>query len=312
MTTNFPSQTPLILVVDDDRSLRTLLRVALEEEGYQVAEATNGEVGLAEFKHLLPDMVLLDAMMPVMDGFTCCSQLRTFPSAKHLPVLMITVLDDAESVDRAFLCGATDYITKPIHWAVLRQRVSRLLQGSQARQKIGQFSELLDKQTQRECLFRDITRRLSQSFTLSEMGSEIRLEIFEVFMAEIRDFFQVDRVLLHHKNDAWSISDSIFFEEYTGKYSLVNSGFDYEKIIDWQNFKLMILPDIFQDETSESISQHYEQMNVRAALVAPVCIQGEFWGLLEAHQSNSREWEAAEIELFADFAHLLSLGLGQL
>ncbi len=121
---------PLVLVVDDDKSMRILLRKAMEQEGYQVAEASEGEQALAAYTRLHPDIVLLDALMPVMDGFTCCAQLQKLPGGARTPVLMITGLEDRESVDRAFVVGATDYVTKPIHWAVLRQRVRRLIQQS--------------------------------------------------------------------------------------------------------------------------------------------------------------------------------------
>jgi PleD family two-component response regulator len=143
---------PLILVVDDDRSMRSLLRLALEEEGYKLAEANNGEQGLREFMRQQPDMVLLDGVMPIMDGFTCCRKLREVTGTDYPPVLMITVLDDPDSVDQAFDAGTTDYITKPIHWAVLRQRVRRLLQVSHQHQKVAQITESLKKQTQRERL----------------------------------------------------------------------------------------------------------------------------------------------------------------
>ena len=120
----------LILVVDDDKSIRMLLRIALEQEGYQVLEAQDGKACLAAYQHRQPDAILLDAVMPVMDGFACCSQLRTFPGGDRTPVLMVTVLDEPDAVERAFAVGATDYITKPIHWAVLRHRVRHLLQQS--------------------------------------------------------------------------------------------------------------------------------------------------------------------------------------
>jgi signal transduction histidine kinase/response regulator of citrate/malate metabolism len=73
-------------------------------------------------------MILMDALMPVVDGFTCCDRLTQAWGDTCPPILMITALDDRAAVDRAFQAGATDYITKPIHWAVLRQRVRRLLQ----------------------------------------------------------------------------------------------------------------------------------------------------------------------------------------
>ena len=123
---------PLVLVVDDDRFMRLQLRKAMEQGGYVVAEAKNGEQALDLYTKINPDVVLLDALMPVMDGFNCCKQMRCLPSKHPTPILMITALEDPESVDLAFEVGATDYVTKPIHWAVLRQRVRHLLQVSQA------------------------------------------------------------------------------------------------------------------------------------------------------------------------------------
>ena len=123
---------PLVLVVDDDRFMRLQLREAMEQGGYIVTEAENGEQALDLYTKINPDVVLLDALMPVMDGFNCCKQMRCLPRKHPTPILMITALEDPESVDLAFEVGATDYVTKPIHWAVLRQRVRHLLQVSQA------------------------------------------------------------------------------------------------------------------------------------------------------------------------------------
>lgn len=136
---------PLVLIVDDDRMMRNLLRRAVEKEGYRTVEAISGEDALAVYQNLKPSLILLDASMPGMDGFECCSEIRKLASEvirttfvdssrsipgnlpEHCPVLMITALDDSESVDRAFESGATDYMTKPVNWAVLRQRLHRLI-----------------------------------------------------------------------------------------------------------------------------------------------------------------------------------------
>lgn len=119
---------PRILIVDDEKTIRLILRRVMQQDGYQVIEAKNGEECLEICQKQLTDMVLLDAMMPEMDGFTCCAELQKLLGEESPPVLMITVLDDQASVDLAFQVGATDYVTKPIHWAVLRQRVRRLLE----------------------------------------------------------------------------------------------------------------------------------------------------------------------------------------
>lgn len=135
----------LILIVDDDRFMRTQLRQVLEQAGYQVAEAANGEQGLAAYTRLQPDIVLLDAIMPVMDGFTCCNFLRTLPGGDRTPVLMISALDQQDSVARALEAGVVDYLTKPILWAVLSQRVGHILAESRAMEQLRLQTERVKK-----------------------------------------------------------------------------------------------------------------------------------------------------------------------
>ena len=126
-TASLFQQPPIVLVVDDDRITRQLLRRAMEQQGYQVVEACNGEECLQAYQNYQPHIILMDAMMPVMDGFTCCTYLQKLPGGDRTPILMITSLDDKESIARAFAVGATEYVTKPIHWYVLLQRVRRLI-----------------------------------------------------------------------------------------------------------------------------------------------------------------------------------------
>ena len=139
-------QKPLILIADDDRSMRTLLNLAMTEEDYDVVEAKNGEQCLGEYQLCQPDAILLDAVMPDLDGFTCCEKIRQLPGGKLIPILMITVLDDQKSIDQAFNCGATDYITKPIHWAVLSQRIRRLLATNQVLREVQAVKQKLHQQ----------------------------------------------------------------------------------------------------------------------------------------------------------------------
>jgi PleD family two-component response regulator len=104
----------------------------MEGEGYHAVDVSGGEQCLSLCQKELPNIILLDAIMPGMDGFNCCSQLQKTFGDRCPPILMITTLHDQDSVDRAFAAGATDFITKPIHWAVLRQRVNRLLSANQS------------------------------------------------------------------------------------------------------------------------------------------------------------------------------------
>lgn len=124
--------TSFILVVDDDASVRILARAVLEREGWNVQEAENGEVAIASMTNRTPDMVLLDVMMSGIDGFAVCSRIREATGRDRIPVLMMTGLDDKESIGRAYQAGATDFIIKPINWAILGHRVRYMLRASEA------------------------------------------------------------------------------------------------------------------------------------------------------------------------------------
>ncbi len=135
---------PSVLIVDDERNLRRLLTHAMTNEGYRVETASNGNACLGLCQQHLPDLILMDALMPEMDGFTCCQALQDRYGDRCPPVLMITALADTPSVERAFAVGAVDYVTKPIHWAVLRQRVQRVRQTSLVHQELCQARKLIE------------------------------------------------------------------------------------------------------------------------------------------------------------------------
>jgi len=129
-----------ILVVDDDRGARFALRETLVGEGYEVLEATNGQQAVQLCRQNLPDLVILDAVMPVMDGFQACEVIRSLPECATIPILVVTGLHDEASVDKAFIAGATDYISKPINYAVLRRRIDHMLQVYSAEKRVHQLA----------------------------------------------------------------------------------------------------------------------------------------------------------------------------
>ncbi len=123
---------PLMLVVDDDSALRLMMHATLEQSGFDVEEATNCAEGLEAFQRLRPDLVLLDVMMPDGDGFGVCRQIRSMGYGRDVPVVMVTGLDDTSSINVAYQSGATDFVTKPINWAVVGHRVRYILRASHA------------------------------------------------------------------------------------------------------------------------------------------------------------------------------------
>lgn len=127
---------PLFFVVDDDAITRLMLCRFLEQQGYVVRSFTNGHEALDALDGGLPDMVLMDARMPVLSGFDALAILRRRHDTQKLPVLMITGLNDDASVDEAYAAGATDFVAKPIHWAMLRNRVRHLLETVEAERQL--------------------------------------------------------------------------------------------------------------------------------------------------------------------------------
>ncbi|MGZ4968942.1 MAG: putative bifunctional diguanylate cyclase/phosphodiesterase [Methylobacter sp.] len=123
---------PLILTIDDDDMVRLMLRDILSREGFDVLGAADGESGLEMFWKHRPDLVLLDVMMPKMDGFACLKTLRAFSSTSLLPIVMLTGVDDVESIHRSFELGASDFIAKPINWSTLPYRLRYMMRASEA------------------------------------------------------------------------------------------------------------------------------------------------------------------------------------
>ena len=123
---------PTALIIDDDSVVRLLAREVLEQSGWMVDEAENGRIGLEAFVRRRPDLVLLDIVMPERDGFTVCTELRRLPEGMHIPVLIMTGLEDYQSITQAYDAGATDFIVKPINGLLLGHRVRYMLRASQA------------------------------------------------------------------------------------------------------------------------------------------------------------------------------------
>jgi diguanylate cyclase (GGDEF)-like protein/PAS domain S-box-containing protein len=133
MNRNRPAgEQPVVLIVDDDDVQRLLMRETLLACNLLVEEAADGKEALAQFERTSPDLVLMDVKMPRMDGFTACAGMRRLAGGQDAAIVLVTGLDDFESIQQAFDAGATDFITKPVNWPLLSHRVRYLLRAGQA------------------------------------------------------------------------------------------------------------------------------------------------------------------------------------
>ena len=117
----------LIAIVDDDSTLRGIVRSLLEARGYQTIEADSATACLKLCQTICPDLILLDAIMPDVDGFHCCRELRSHFSKDTLPIVMVTGLDNDTTSEKVFAAGANEYIAKPIQWPILFEAIAKLL-----------------------------------------------------------------------------------------------------------------------------------------------------------------------------------------
>jgi len=132
-----------ILIVDDEPAGRDTLEALLMARGYNLAFASNGPEALAKAAELAPDLILLDVMMPDMDGFEVCQRLRTDPLLSEVPVIMVTALDDRDSRLQGIEAGADDFVTKPFDRAELRARVRTIT-------RLNRYRRLLAERTKFE------------------------------------------------------------------------------------------------------------------------------------------------------------------
>ena len=116
-----------ILVVDDEEQNRKLLTSILKAEGYDTETAIDGKNAVENAKNYLPDLILLDVMMPEMDGYEACKAIKSLPETSNIPVVIITALADSDSRLKGLDAGANDFLTKPVGRSELMLRVKNLL-----------------------------------------------------------------------------------------------------------------------------------------------------------------------------------------
>ncbi len=116
-----------ILVVDDEEDLAELVRYNLTKEGFQVTCVGSGELALGEARSQVPDLIVLDLLLPKVDGLDVCKQLKSDPKTQHIPIVMLTAKSEEVDMVTGLECGADDYITKPFSPRVLLARIRSVL-----------------------------------------------------------------------------------------------------------------------------------------------------------------------------------------
>ena len=187
-----------ILVVEDDRNISDLIRMYMEKEGFEVRSAYDGGKAIEEFEKQAPDLVLLDIMLPVMDGWAVCSKIR---ETSKVPIIMLTAKSEVNDRITGLEMGADDYIVKPFEIVTLLVRIEKVLA------RTGRLNQVYR--------FRDLTSG-AENRTLTYAGEPIDLPPLE---------FDVLAVLMKNKNRTVSrerILNEIWGEDYFGDIRTVD------------------------------------------------------------------------------------------
>jgi two-component system, OmpR family, phosphate regulon response regulator PhoB len=151
---------PKILVIEDERSLIEVLTYNLEREGFEVLVALDGQDGLRQAQLKIPDLIVLDLMLPLKPGLEVCRELRVGPRTRNTPIIMVTAKAEESDQLVGFATGADDYVTKPYSMKVLIQRIKKELRRAQAQEEspagalIGSQGVVIDRHSHR-ALFQD-------------------------------------------------------------------------------------------------------------------------------------------------------------
>lgn len=163
-----------ILVIDDDIAINELIKVNLELNGYNVLQAYDGTTGFAIAKQELPDLIILDVMMPEVDGYTVAQRIRQNPTTEETPILMLTALSQINDKVKGFNIGVDDYLVKPFEMEELQVRVKALLKRSRKIPESMATKELL--------VFKEVTL-LPESYSvkISDKIAKLTPIEFEIF-----------------------------------------------------------------------------------------------------------------------------------
>lgn len=207
----------LVLIVDDEYIGRETLQSVLEGEGYELEMAENGLQAIEKAKELLPDVILLDVMMPGMTGFEVCQRIRNDPQIAEIPIIILTALDDRESLLSALKAGADDFISKPFDRYELRARLLGITQLNRYQKLIQERAKLREANTQLLSAYEATIEGWSHALDLrdreteghSRRVTELTVKLAEALGTRNNEIMHIRRGALLHDMGKIGVPDSI-------------------------------------------------------------------------------------------------------
>ncbi|MBI5186991.1 MAG: PAS domain S-box protein [Nitrospinae bacterium] len=280
-----------ILVVEDEEKVQELIRFALEEEGYEVISAENGETGLEMARSAAPDLILLDVLLPGINGFEVCRSLKSGAEFKSIPVLMITALDDVENKVNGFSAGADDYVSKPFNLIELLSRIKSHL-------RTKDLYDIVKTDEEEKSALLDISRALS-----SASGPN---ETLYLIVSKIAGVMEVKRC-------------SIIYIDPQNKHGFVMASHDSREIkhleIDLDKYpeikkvketgEPVIINDVCNDPILFSVRDALNLLSIKSIMAFPIAFKEAIIGTLILRTSRrEKAFNDREIRFCSVIAHL--------
>ncbi|MFT3891069.1 MAG: response regulator [Anaerolineales bacterium] len=187
-----------VLIVDDEESGRQTVESVLEGEGYQIELAENGFQAIEKARRLLPDVILLDVMMPGMTGFEVCQRIRSDPQLAEIPIIILTALDDRESMLSGLKSGADDFISKPFDRFELRARVLGITRLNRYHKLTQERAKLQEAHTQLLAAYEATIEGWSHAMDLRDRETEGHCQRVTDLTVKLAGAFGLDNEAIHH------------------------------------------------------------------------------------------------------------------
>lgn len=309
-----------LLIVDDQPDNLRVLAAILDNQGYKLRKATSGSMALASIQAELPDLILLDIKMPLMDGYEVCARLKADPKTYDIPIIFLSGLDSAADKVKAFELGGADYITRPFQAEEVLVRIKQQLlirqqqqlltaQNIQLQKEIHerqQVEVVLRQQADRERLIAATSQRIRQSLRLTE--------ILDTAVAEVRQILRADRVFILQMESDQShtvVAESVDSTYPSALHPLrqINCERCWQMI--YYHNQVNIINDCLTNAT-QPFCQGVNSLQTRAQLAVPIPQRERVWGLLFVHHcADMRVWQTWEIDLLEQLTDQLAIAIQQ-
>lgn len=320
---------PSVLVVDDDDTNRYVLARRLEEHGCAVSMAVDGQDALEKIPAMSLDLILLDVLMPRVDGRQVLARLKTDPSLRHIPVIMLSALDDLQVIVQCLELGAEDYLAKPFNPTILKARISAALdrkrlhdEREQARHTLEAFNETLERRVEEATgnlleTNRVLERRLIELSGMIDVAKSI-ISVLDL-NALLTGIMELSKKIVRAEASSLLIADhetkTLRFHVATGPVGKAISGGTVEfgrGIAGYvgQTGESVLIPDAYEDSRFDPSYDRKTGFRTRSILTVPLKTAERIIGVIQVmNKAGGASFDQHDLEVFESFAGMASVSL---